>query len=414
MNLPRPRIRRAAVVIALGCSLLGDVPSIVESATSSAAAEVAGSSSYTVRPGDYLYGIAQATGTDLSTLLSLNGLSLNSVIQPGDVLEVDGSTGAADPATAPEWSGATYTVRRGDYLYGIAQATGTDLRTLLSLNGLSLRSVIQPGDVLRTNGSPSAGDRGTAPEWSGATYTVRRGDYLYAIARATGTDLSTLLSLNGLSLRSVIQPGQVLKTSGSGPTSGGTYTVVSGDCWSCIARKFGVSMRDLLVANGASTSTRIHPGQVIDLPPGATPTVAQRPASSDAWLNAQLEAAVGTWRVDLAATLGRQPVRIVWDDSVPWGVVAVTDSTMTIRVHPRLQERSTRVLHNVLAHEFGHIMVVIALQNAVLSDPGVCHEKVADEIASRIRERIVRVHATPECTWDEAQAIAAGAFAQGF
>ena len=36
-----PRIRRAAVLIALGCSLLGDVPSIVESAASPAA-EVAG------------------------------------------------------------------------------------------------------------------------------------------------------------------------------------------------------------------------------------------------------------------------------------------------------------------------------------------------------------------------------------
>jgi hypothetical protein len=92
----------------------------------------------------------------------------------------------------------------------------------------------------------------------------------------------------------------------------------------------------------------------------------------------------------------------------------VTDPTMTIRIHPRLQGRSTRVLHNVLAHEFGHIMVVIALDRVVLSDPGVCHEKVADEIASRIRERNVRVHRTSGCTWDEAQAIADEVFAQGF
>jgi LysM repeat protein len=411
-------------VIALGCSLLAVVPSIVESAASPASVDVAGSGSYTVRRGDYLYGIARASGTELSTLLSLNGLSLNSVIHPGNVLRTNSSTGTPKPATAPEWSGGTYTVRRGDYLYAIARTTGTELSTLLSLNGLSLNSVIQPGQVLRTNGSAHAPDPATAPEWSGGTYTVRRGDYLYAIARATGTELSTLLSLNRLSLRSIIHPGQVLKTSGAGPTAGGTYTVLSGDCWSCIAREFGVATRDLLAANGATLSTMIHPGQVIDLPAGAAPAegappvskpaVAQRPSSSDPWLSAQLEAAVGAWRVELAASLGRRSVRIVWDSTVPWGTEAVTESTMTIRMHPRLQERSTRVLHNVLAHEFGHIMVLIALENVLLSDPGGCHEKVADEIASRIRERNVRVHWTSACTWEQAQAIADKVFAQGF
>ena len=35
-------------------------------------------------------------------------------------------------------------------------------------------------------------------------------------------------------------------------------------------------------------------------------------------------------------------------------------------------------------------MVNIALEKAVLREPGLCHEKVADEIASRIRERTVR------------------------
>jgi len=412
-------------VIALGCLLLGVVPSIVESAASPGSVEFAANGSFTVRPGDYLYGIARATGTDLSMLLSLNGLSLNSVIQPGQVLRTSGSTGALDPATAPEWSGGIYAVRRGDYLYGIARATGTDLSTLLSLNGLSLSSVIQPGQVLRTSGSTGAPDPVTTPEWSGGIYTVRRGDYLYGIARATGTDLSALLSLNGLSLRSVIRPGQVLKTAAAGPAaSGGTYTVVSGDCWSCIARKFSVSMRDLLAANGASSSTMVHPGQVIDLPAGATPAVvsppgptpdaARRPSSSDPWLSAQLEETVGAWRLDVAASLAGRSVRIVWDSSLPWGTNAVADSTMTIRMHPRLQDRSTRLLHNVLAHEFGHIMVLIALENAVLSDPGVCHENVADEIASRIRQRTVRFYWTFECTSDEAREIADAVFAQGF
>ena len=115
-------------------------------------------------------------------------------------------------------------------------------------------------------------------------------------------------------------------------------------------------------------------------------------------MSTQLEAAVGAWRIDLAASLGGQPIRIVWDGSVPKGTDAVAESTMTIRIHPRLQQRSTRVLHDVLAHEFGHIMVIIALNHNLLSDPGVCHENVADEIASRLRARSVHEHMTVECT----------------
>ena len=355
-------VRRGLVVVALGCALLGVVPSIVESAVA--------------------------------------------------------------PAPEATTGNATYTVRRGDYLYRIARATGTDLSTLLSLNGLSLGSVIHPGQVLRTSGSSGAPGPASSPGWSGGTYTVRRGDYLYRIARATGTDLSTLLSLNGLSLGSVIYPGQVLRTSGSGPaTSGASYTVVSGDCWSCIARQVGVSMGALLAANGASTSTMIHPGQVINLPAGAapiggsapSPTPALAPPSSlsaDPWLLARLRAVVGAARVDLAESLGRRPLVIVWDSSVPSGTEAVTDLSTTIRIHPRLESRLTR-LDNVLAHEFGHVMVILGL-TSTLSVPVVCHEKVADEIATRIRGAIVREHKTAECTWEEARVIADQVFALGF
>jgi LysM repeat protein len=332
--------------------------------------------------------------------------------------------GALSSAPAEVTEVGTYTVRSGDYLYGIARATGTDLSALLTLNDLSLRSVIHPGQVLRTNGSTGAPGSATAQQWSGGTYTVRRGDYLYGIARATGMDLSALLSLNDLSLRSVIHPGQVLKTSGTHPTvSAVTYVVVSGDCWSCIARRFGVSMRELLAANRASTSTMIHPGQVIDLPAGVTlpdgplsgtPAAAERPSTSDPWLAAELEQAVGAERLALAESLSGRSVRIVWDSSVPSDTYAVTDRTITIRIHPGLQHRSTSFLRNVLAHEFGHIMVIIGVANGALGDPGACHENVADEIASRIRERVVRFYRTFECARDEALEIANDVFAQGF
>ncbi|MFC4425305.1 C40 family peptidase [Deinococcus navajonensis] len=49
---------------------------------------------------------------------------------------------------------------------------------------------------------------------SAGTYTVKPGDTLYSVARATGMDASTLMRLNGLS-STTIQVGQRLTTGGS-------------------------------------------------------------------------------------------------------------------------------------------------------------------------------------------------------
>jgi LysM repeat protein len=49
-----------------------------------------------------------------------------------------------------------------------------------------------------------------------------------------------------------------------------TYTVAKNDAWSTIASRAKVSLKDLLAANDASTSTLLLPGKVICLPAGAT------------------------------------------------------------------------------------------------------------------------------------------------
>ena len=210
--------------------------------------------SYTVVSGDSLYAIARKTGTSIQDLLSLNGLNLNSIIHPGQVLAL--SSKAASTETKQEEStpkeekasaeitestkqnstGGTYTVVSGDGLYAIARKTGTSIDDLLSLNGLSLNSTIYPGQVLTLSASSesSANEETTSTEESssstqetpseesaasseqaatGGTYTVVSGDGLYAIARKTGTSIEDLLSLNGLSLNSTIYPGQVLNLS---------------------------------------------------------------------------------------------------------------------------------------------------------------------------------------------------------
>ncbi|MBB1202845.1 LysM peptidoglycan-binding domain-containing protein [Enterobacteriaceae bacterium 89] len=64
-----------------------------------------------------------------------------------------------------------------------------------------------------------AGCSSNSSDSDGATYTVKRGDTLYAISRKTGTSIKDLARLNGISPPYTIEVGQRLKvngTSGSG------------------------------------------------------------------------------------------------------------------------------------------------------------------------------------------------------
>ena len=104
------------------------------------------------------------------------------------------------------------------------------------------------------------------------TYTVKSGDSLSGIAAKVGVSLTDLLSANGFQKSSVILPGQVIKlptkssSAGSPSSAAKTYSVKSGDSLSGIAAKVGVSLTDLLSANGFQKSSVIVPGQVIKLP----------------------------------------------------------------------------------------------------------------------------------------------------
>ena len=277
---------------------------------------------YTVVNGDSLYAIARKTGTSIQDLLSLNGLNLNSIIHPGQVLALSSksvSTETKQEESAPKeetkstetsttTSTGSYTVVSGDGLYAIARKTGTSIQDLLSLNGLTLNSTIYPGQVLKLSSTSetsaseeaststeetSSEETSTSSEQATSTgsYTVVSGDGLYAIARKTGTSIQDLLSLNGLTLNSTIYPGQVLKLSSTSEvsvseettsaeetsseesasnevqtsSSAGSYTVVSGDSLYAIARKTGTSIQDLLSLNGLNLNSVIHPGQVLQL-----------------------------------------------------------------------------------------------------------------------------------------------------
>ncbi|MCO6017488.1 hypothetical protein CKN86_11765 [Carnobacterium divergens] len=111
-------------------------------------------------------------------------------------------------------------------------------------------------------GSPAPAPQPT-PQPSNGTYTVQSGDALSLIAQKFGMATSQLASMNNISNPNLIYPGQVLQVSGSGNSTGGSYTVKSGDVLSIIAQNLGVSTQHLVNSNGISNPNLIYPGQVL-------------------------------------------------------------------------------------------------------------------------------------------------------
>lgn len=101
-------------------------------------------SSYTVAPGDNLYDISKKVNVGIAQIKSANGLT-GDFLQIGQVLTIPDGKSAA-PATAPA-PAKSYTVKPGDSLYVIAQKYNIRLEALIFANSLS-GTLIFPGQQL--------------------------------------------------------------------------------------------------------------------------------------------------------------------------------------------------------------------------------------------------------------------------
>ena len=120
-------------------------------------------------------------------------------------------------------------------------------------------------------------------------YTVQAGDYLSGIAVKLGVSLRDLLNANSLTASSLIYPGMKLTVPAGGtlPSTGGgnqgggplVYTVQAGDYLSGIAVKLKVRLADLLTLNRMTTTSVIHPGMKLTVPPGGSLPTANPPSS---------------------------------------------------------------------------------------------------------------------------------------
>ena len=252
-------------------------------------AKTAANVRYTVKSGDTVSAIAAKHGVSTSKVLSLNRLSNASIIYPGQVLVISGAakSTAAAPTASTATAAASYTVKSGDTLSGIASKHKVSLGSIFSLNGLNGSSVIYPGQKIKVGGTakaatPSAPSTAAPKATSSGSqsYVVKSGDTLSGIASKHNVSLGSIFSLNGLNGSSVIYPGQKIKVGGTAKTAtpsapataapkattSGKYTIKSGDTLGAIAAKHGVSLSALASANGITVNGVIYPGKVLTIP----------------------------------------------------------------------------------------------------------------------------------------------------
>lgn len=135
---------------------------------------------------------------------------------------------AAAPAQVPI-SASSYTVRSGDTIYGIAQRAGVSVRSLCEANMLDFaHPVIKPGQRLTIPGSgtatagqaataasparqtPPASSRQSEAPRAQRTVTVKSGDTPYSIAKANNVSLKALQQANKLGDKAKLKIGQKL------------------------------------------------------------------------------------------------------------------------------------------------------------------------------------------------------------
>ena len=200
---------------------------------------------YIVQKGDTLYSIAAANNTTVDELKKANNLTSN-ILSTGQLLKIPS-------ALLPE---STYTVKKGDSLYSIANKYNTTVEELKRINNLT-SNTLSIGQVLKL---PSDKPNKIEQEKNTITYTVQKGDSLYSIARKYSTTIDKIKDLNNLTTN-LLSIGQVLLI----PTDTNletTYTVQKGDSLYSIAKKYDTTVDRLKQLNNLK-SNLLSIGQIL-------------------------------------------------------------------------------------------------------------------------------------------------------
>ncbi len=183
-----------------------------------------------VRRGETLSVIAQRHRTSVRAIQAANGMGRRTMIRVDQVLRIPSNASANYPAadaTGATGEVLTYRVRRGDNLYAISRRYRTSPGAIAAASGISIHKTLQIGErlkivpgvrrsadarrIARGGGRVASKKRPAAKtEGSSLVHVIRRGDTLWDIASLYRTTVNTLCSLNKITPRTVLYPGNKL------------------------------------------------------------------------------------------------------------------------------------------------------------------------------------------------------------
>ena len=224
---------------------------------------------YTVKPGDTLYGISNQFGVSVTELAELNNIK-GSNLQIGKVLKIPTTSG-----TNPN-DMFMYTVKKGDSLYSIAKKYNTTVNDIVNLNYLKSTN-LSIGQVLRIPETYTKEEDMIMPNFT--NYVVKKGDSLYSIAKNFNIAVDTIKKDNALTTNT-LSIGQNLKIRipkdsieieecfgidyNPPKEETITYTVKKGDSLYSIAKKYNTTVDSIKKKNNL-TSNNLQIGKVLNI-----------------------------------------------------------------------------------------------------------------------------------------------------
>lgn len=209
----------------------------------------------TVSAGQTLNKIAAQTGSSVNDIAKANNIKNVNLIFVGQRLTIPSGSNTSDNTVSS--TASTYTVKPGDTLWHIATTHGLTLGELVNLNNVNANSIIYPGQVLTLSSKPTSQPTSPAnnqqatvapsssntatvtsstntqetasvtPAASTGSYTVKSGDTLNNISKATGVSVATLAGSNNIKNINAIYPGQILVLSSSTPAASAPATTTA-------------------------------------------------------------------------------------------------------------------------------------------------------------------------------------------
>ena len=159
----------------------------------------------------------------------------------------------------------TYTVKRGDTLYSIARQYNTTVDRLKALNNLT-SNTLSVGQVLVLDEQTNM-EPGND---NNQIYTVGPGDTLYKIANRFNTNIEDIINLNNLNStiltvgQQLLIPDDIIIEEPSLPIEANTYQVQPGDTLYKIANNFNTTVDEIKRLNNLTSNT-LSIGQVLNI-----------------------------------------------------------------------------------------------------------------------------------------------------